>query len=53
MDWEETFKLLQVFNPESDVYLNKHKYHEENEEKATERWEYICEYMDTIKPEEE
>ena len=49
--WEEVFSILQVFNPESDKYIKP--YHTIDEEEATERWEDICYYMDSLKPEEE
>jgi len=51
-DWEKLFEILQVLNPESDMCK---LYVEDNIDKEinTERWEDICYYMDTIKPEEE
>ena len=49
-EWEKVFDILQVLNPESDKYIKP--YHTIDQEEATERWEDICYYMDTIKPEE-
>ena len=57
MAWEELFSILQVLNPESDKYIKPYHgvgyYSTIDEEEATKRWEDICYYMDTIKPEEE
>ena len=49
MEWEQLFSVLQVLNPESDQF----KLMVEDgvdEDIATERWEDICYYMDTLKP---
>ena len=51
-NWEKLFGILQVLNPESDMFK---LYIEDNTDKeiSIERWEDICYYMDTIKPKEE
>jgi hypothetical protein len=62
-NWEKLFEILQVLNPESDMFKvrtmteDTSKPHflktEADFEIDTERWEDICYYMDTIKPKEE
>ena len=47
-DWERLFDILQALNPESDKFEIK-----EDISDSDDRWQDICYYMDTIKPEEE
>ena len=47
-DWERLFDILQALNPESDKFEIK-----EDISDSEDRWQDICYYMDTIKPEEE
>ena len=47
-DWERLFDILQALNPESDKFEIK-----EDMSDSEDRWQDICYYMDTIKPEEE
>ena len=47
-DWERLFDILQALNPDSDKFEIK-----EDISDSEDRWQDICYYMDTIKPEEE
>ena len=47
-DWERLFDILQALNPESDKFEIK-----EDISDSEDRWQDICYYMDTMKPEEE
>ena len=47
-DWERLFDILQALNPESDKFEIK-----EDISDSEDRWQDICYYKDTIKPEEE
>ena len=47
-DWERLFDILQALNPESDKFEIK-----EDISDSEDRWEDICYYMDSLKPEEE
>tara|TARA_R100000781_G_scaffold29996_1_gene21994 strand:- start:291 stop:494 length:204 start_codon:yes stop_codon:yes gene_type:complete len=47
-DWERLFGILQALNPESDKFEIK-----EDISDSEDRWEDVCYYMDSLKPEEE
>ena len=56
-EWNKLFDILQVLNPQSDLYTNVLNISSEIDEdiikEDEEQWDDICYYMDILKPKEE
>ena len=56
-EWSKLFDILQVLNPQSDLYTNVLNISSEIDEdiikEDEEQWDDICYYMDILKPKEE